>query len=257
MTCSSLYGKAGLKHLERDLEFLDGCGLLPEIYLPGELLDSLTEEDISRMESWRDQGRDLTFHAPFVDLAPGGFDRRVLEVTKLRFDQVMKLAARVGPRHIVFHPGFDEFRFAFREELWLENSRRVWGGLMETAVKINTRVCLENVFDRRPDHLVSLREDLGKELGFCFDTGHYLIFSSVPLDDWIDALGDGLFGFHLHDNDGSMDLHRPVGEGAFDFRSLCCRVQDLGLDPVVVLEHHTAEETVRSLENFRHLICES
>jgi sugar phosphate isomerase/epimerase len=256
MTCSSLYGKAGLKDLVRDFEFLDRSGLFPEVYLSAELLDSLTEDDIRAMVKWREDGKGITFHAPFVDLAPGGFDPRILEVTRLRFSQAMELAEKVGPRQMVFHPGFDEFRFAFHEELWIENSLRVWGELLEAASRVNTRICLENVFDTRPDHLVRLREKLGEELGFCLDTGHFLIFSQVPLQEWLDAFSDGLFELHLHDNDGHQDLHLPVGEGAFDFRSLCSEVQDRGLEPLVVLEHHSREETTRSLMNFQQIILD-
>ena len=257
MTCSSLYGKASLKDLDQNLEFLDSCGLYPEIYLPGEFLDSMAEDHVSTMIKWREEGKELTFHAPFVDLAPGGFDPRVLEVTKLRFSQVMELAHQVGPRQIVFHPGFDEFRFAFREELWLENSLRVWGELLEAASRVNTRVCLENVFDTRPDHLVRLREKLGAELGFCLDIGHLLIFSQVTLGQWLDAFSDGLFELHLHDNNGHRDLHQPVGEGTFDFKSLCSQIEARGLEPIAVLEHHSMEETKRSLLNFQQLIFET
>jgi len=256
MTCSSLHGRATLKNLDQDLEFLDSCGLFPEIYLSGELLDSIDGGGISTMVRWREEGKGLTFHAPFVDLAPGGFDPRVLEVTRLRFSQVMELAGKVGPRQIVFHPGFDEFRFAFHEDLWLENSLQVWGELLEAASRVNTRVCLENVFDTRPDHLVKLREKLGKELGFCLDTGHFLIFSKVTLQEWLDAFSDGLFELHLHDNDGHQDLHQPVGEGAFDFKSLCCQMESRSLEPVIVLEHHSREETTRSLLNFQRLLEE-
>jgi len=257
MTCSSLYGKASLRTLDQDLEFLDSCGLFPEIYLAGELLDTIGESDISKMIRWREEGKGLTFHAPFVDLAPGGFDPRVLEVTRLRFSQVMDLAARVGPQQIVFHPGFDEFRFAFREELWLDNSLKVWGELLDAANKVNTRVCLENVFDTQPDHLVKLREKLGPELGFCLDIGHFRLFSRVSLVEWLDAFSDGLFELHLHDNDGKKDLHLPIGEGTFDFKSLCYQMETRGLEPVVVLEHHSSDETTRSLMNFQQLILET
>lgn len=256
MTCSALYGKASLKDLDLDLDFLDGCGLFPEVYLSADLLDSIAEDKISSMIKWREEGKGLTLHAPFADLAPGGFDPRVLEITRLRFSQVMELARRVQPKQIVFHPGFDEFRFAFREELWLENSLKVWGELLEAADRVNTRVCLENVFDARPDHLVKLREKLGGELGFCLDTGHFLLFSQVTLREWLDAFSDGLLELHLHDNDGQQDLHQPVGEGSFDFKSLCCQIQDRGLEPVVVLEHHSREETERSLLNFQQIILD-
>jgi len=256
MTCSSLHGKAGLNDLARDLEFLDSISLFPEVYLSAERLDTLSGEDLSTMLRWREEGKGVTFHAPFVDLSPGGFDPKVLEVTRFRFFQTMELAEKVGPQRIVFHPGFDDFRFAFREDLWIENSLQVWEELLEAAARIPTRICLENVFDKRPDHLGRLRERLGEELGFCLDTGHYLIFSQVPLQEWLDAFSDGLCELHLHDNDGRQDLHQPVGEGTFDFTTLCREIQDRDLDPVIVLEHHSREETTRSLKNFQQMILE-
>ncbi|MDF1536262.1 MAG: sugar phosphate isomerase/epimerase [bacterium] len=254
MSCAALYGRAGLKDLTGDLEFLDAHGLFPEIYLAGEHLDSLDDAAVEDMVRWGEGGRELTFHAPFIDLSPGGFDPRVLEVTRFRFSQVMELARRVGPKQIVFHPGFDRWRFAWREELWLTNSLRIWGELLESAEKAGTRVCLENVFDTRPDHLGALRDRLGEELGFCLDTGHLLLFSEVTLGDWLDVFGNGLAELHLHDNDRQRDLHLPVGEGEFDFRALCREVAARSLDPVVVLEHHSREETARSLLNFQQLL---
>ena len=77
----------------------------------------------------------------------------------------VQLSTAIEPRQIVFHPGFAEFRFAFREELWLENSLKVWGELLEAASRINTRVCLENVFDTRPDHLVKLKSEYDANFG--------------------------------------------------------------------------------------------
>jgi hypothetical protein len=47
-----------------------------------------------------------------------------------------------------------------------------------------------------------------------------------------------------------------VGEGTFDFKSLCCEMEARGLEPVVVLEHHSMEETTRSLLNFQQIILE-
>jgi len=257
MSCSTLYGKAGLKDLDGDLKFLDSLGLFPEIYLPGDLLDSISKSQVESMLKWREEGKGLTFHAPFADLAPGGFDPKVREVTRLRFSQVMELAQRVEPGQIVFHPAFDEYRFAFREDLWIENSLGIWEELLEAADRANTGICLENVFDPQPGHLALLREKVGRELGFCLDTGHFLLFSRVPVDQWLDAFSDGLREVHLHDNDGLMDQHKPVGEGTFDFPSLYSQLRERDLEPVVVLEHHTRKETKRSLGNFQHSILES
>jgi sugar phosphate isomerase/epimerase len=256
MTCSTLYGRATLSDLDSDLGFLDDLGLLPEIYLPGDDLDSLDDDTLSLMIHWREDGKELTFHAPFVDLSPGGLDSRVLDVTRYRFSQVMDLAEKVHPRHILFHPGFDKWRFAFREDLWIENSLQIWSVLIERAARSRIRIVLENVFDPRPDHLGELRERLGQKLDFCLDTGHLNLYSEASLKEWLCVFGDGLLELHLHDNDGRRDLHLPVGEGCFDFKTLCHEVQLKNLEPLVVLEHHSREETALSLENFRSLLEE-
>jgi len=254
MTCSALYGRATLGNLQTDLRFLESLGLFAEIYLSAELLDALDRETLSHMLRWREEGRELTFHAPFVDLSPGGQDPKVLEITRYRFSQVMDLAGRVQPSQILFHPGFDKWRFGFREDLWIENSAPIWSEVLNQAERCRVRVVLENVFDPRPDHLGKLREKVGSELGFCLDTGHLILFSEVSLERWLDVFGDGLRELHLHDNDGSRDLHLPVGEGIFDFQGLFHKVESRGADTVVVLEHHTQTKTRKSLENFQRLL---
>lgn len=253
MTWSALYGRAALSNLNSDLEFLDGLGLLPEIYLPGDVLDSVNEETLSSIIKWRGKGKELTLHAPFVDLSPGGLDPLVLDVTRYRFSQVMDLAEKVLPKQVLFHPGFDNWRFVFQEDLWIENSMQIWGDLIERAARSRIRIVMENVFDPRPDHLGELREKLDRKLFFCLDTGHLNLFSEVSLQEWLNVFGDGLLELHLHDNDGHRDLHLPVGEGCFDFKTLCLNVELRGLEPVTVLEHHSRDETRRSLANFQRL----
>ncbi|UCG38723.1 MAG: sugar phosphate isomerase/epimerase [bacterium] len=254
MNFQALHGRAALGSLGSDLDFLDSHGLGPEIYLPGELLDDLDGEALSRMVAWREAGRQVTFHAPFVDLSPAGLDPRVLEITRYRFRQVMELARTVLPRQVVFHPGFDRWRFGHRHDLWLENSLPLWEQLVETGAQMGVGVVLENVFDTRPDHFGALRQALGNGLGFCLDTGHLLLFSEVPLEEWLDTFGDALTELHLHDNDGKGDLHLPLGEGKFDFADLCRQIRSRKLEPVVVLEHHSRDETRRSLVNFQTLL---
>jgi len=257
MTCSALYGRATLGDLGADLRFLESLGLFAEIYLSADLLDTLGEKTVSHMLRWKEKGRELTFHAPFADLSPGGLDPKILEITRHRFSQVMDLADKVYPSQILFHPGFDNWRFAFQEDLWIENSFPIWSEVLNRAARSNVRVVLENVFDPRPDHLGKLRDRVGSELGFCLDTGHLILFSEVPLKDWLDTFGDGLWELHLHDNDGLRDLHLPVGDGVFDFRDLCREVESRGPVPVVVLEHHSREKTRKSLKNFQCLLEEN
>ena len=256
MKCFALHGRARLGNLEQDLDFLEILGLDPEVFLGAEDLDSLDRSAVSRMIRWREAGRALSFHAPFVDLSPAGLDPRVLDVTRHRFRQVMDLAEAVRPSNIIFHPGYDQWRFAFREDLWIENSLGLWTEVLDRSPRSSARILLENVFDARPDHLCELRRRVGGELGFCLDTGHLNLFSEVPPREWVSAFGDGLAELHLHDNDGSRDRHLPVGEGGFDFAGLFAEIASEGSDLAAVLEHHSREETGRSLVNLQHLLDE-
>lgn len=249
MRVPPLFARATLPAIAEELPFLDAHGLLPEVYLPAEALDRIDTADLAPLFRHRELGKDLSFHAPFMDLSPAGSDPRVLEITRYRFTQVRELARALKPKTVVFHPGYDRWRFGFQQETWLDRSRPVWSEVLEWGEALGVRILLENVFETRPDSLAELRRRVGESLGFCFDSGHFLLFSEVGLLEWLEALGDGLAELHLHDNKGDRDSHLPVWEGNFDFGSLFDHLRSNGLQPLTVLEHHTRDSTVRSLRN--------
>jgi len=248
---SPYFARASLLNIESDLAFLDEHGLLPEVYLPADRLESLAGEDLDHLIKWRERGLDVSFHAPFMDLSPAGLDPRVLEVTRLRFNQVRDLAEIVRPRHIVFHPGYDKWRYGRKPGVWLERSLATWSGVLDWGARIGTRIVLENVFDVDPGPMLQLRVHFEGSLGLCFDSGHFLLFSAIPLQEWLTALGDSLWELHLHDNHGDEDTHLPVGEGIFDFSALFTDLSKRGTEPLTVLENHSRDETVRSLERMK------
>ncbi len=245
---SPYFARASLRNIESDLAFLDGHGLLPEVYLPADELDSLTGRTLDHLTGWRERGLDISFHAPFMDLSPAGLDPRVLEVTRFRFNQVRDLAEIVRHRHIVFHPGYDKWRYGRKPRVWLERSLETWSGVLDWGIPIGTKIVLENVFDTEPDPMLQLLSHFENSLGLCFDTGHFLLFTSITLNKWLTAMGDSLQEIHLHDNDGKEDTHLPVGEGIFDFSAFFAHLSERGLCPLMVLENHSRDETLRSLE---------
>lgn len=249
MNIKKLFARASLKNLDEDLAFLAENGLFPEVYLPGENLDSLTTSDLDSLAKLKDSGGEISLHAPFMDLSPGGLDPKILEITKLRFSQVRDVVSAIGPVHVIFHPGYDRWRFGWNFDLWLTNCVPIWREIVQWAEKTDTNVLMENVFDVRPDHLLELNEHLDNRLKFCFDTGHFLLFSEVPLEDWLTSFGENLAELHLHDNRGDIDSHLPLGEGIFDFHSLFLFLNAHNRSPLIVIEHHSRAETLRSLAN--------
>ncbi len=73
---------------------------------------------------------------------------------------------------------------------------------------------------------------------FCFDTGHYFVFSKAPLPLWFDLLGEFIVEVHLHDNHGTRDDHLPLGEGEMDFSEFFDLLRRTNARPILAVEPH-------------------
>lgn len=226
----------------------------PEIGFNCFVLDRFRRDEFAETASrLRDAGLTITFHAPFFDLRPGAIDGRIREVTIDRLNQVFDLVPLFRPVTVVCHASFDERYYVSNEELWLENSRDTWNHFLGRAAEMNTVVALENVYEQDPVWLGRLFDSLERSspFCFCFDTGHFNVFSEAPLTEWLDRLGQYLGQLHLHDNDGKKDEHQPVGEGSFPFPDLFDYLAARDMQPVITLEPHevsTFRRTVKNLE---------
>jgi sugar phosphate isomerase/epimerase len=80
---------------------------------------------------------------------------------------------------------------------------------------------IENIFEETPETILALLERFDEgNLWVCFDTGHFNLFTTLPLEEWLVPLKDRIREFHIHDNHGKSDEHLPVGQGLFPFREL-------------------------------------
>jgi len=222
------------------LDFAVQNRLLPEIYFDGNALDTARQEDIGRLaEVLSQQKIDVALHGPYMDLSPGGMDAKVRKVTLERIGKTMELADLFGPKTVVFHPGFDPWRFEEYQGLWLKNSIEAWKPIAGKAEEIGTTIAIENVFEEEPQTLRNLIEGVDSpNFRFCFDTGHYFVFSKAPLPQWFDVLGEFLAEVHFHDNDGTRDDHLPLGEGGMDFGEFFRLLRRITPYPIFTVEPH-------------------
>jgi sugar phosphate isomerase/epimerase len=226
-----------------------------EIYYSSAVLDQLEKQDIEKLRAILDWDPKITLHAPFMDLNPGAMDPMVQSVTQVRFRQILDVAAILKPRAAVFHAAYDRWRYGGRKDIWLENSLDTWRKVMETASKAGLRVAVENVFDEEPEALQMLIEKIDNpDFGFCFDVGHFNIFSTVTMEQWFSALGRHLVEVHIHDNDGKTDAHWAPGRGNIDFEKLLGLVNSQATTPVFAIEVHDKNDIETSLERVRHLM---
>jgi sugar phosphate isomerase/epimerase len=227
-----------------------------EIYFPSSSLDSLKPRDIEMLKKELDYSPTLSIHAPFMDLSPGAVDAKVRVVTLERFLHVMEIAEVLSPRAIVFHSGYEKWKYAHQVDLWLEGSLMTWQPVIEKAARRGIKIAIENIFEDEPSNLLALMEKLHSEnFGICFDTGHCNLFSKVPLAEWIEKLAPYIFELHLHDNDKTLDQHLPIGDGTFDFRTLFSSLN--GKDYVYTIEAHSPEKVLKSIGRLREYITSS
>jgi sugar phosphate isomerase/epimerase len=228
----------------------------PEVGLDAQALDKLSSEDIVRLGNrFEESGLKPTVHGPFLDLAPGALDQKVLEISRQRYHQALEIAGRFRAEHIVFHPSYDNKRHQFYREQWLELNEATWIPLAHRARELNVRMVLENTYEETPEVLATLFETLAPHgVGFCFDLGHASAFGRVPMFDWLEAIGHYLAAVHLHDNHGDRDEHLAVGRGSIDFRSFFQWLVDHGIRPAVVtLEPHTEADLAPGLKALAEL----
>jgi sugar phosphate isomerase/epimerase len=234
-------------------------GWQPELALQTSDLDQFGPGAIATLKAQlKTAGLRSTIHAPFFDLNPASNDRDIKALTAHRFSQTLDFAAGVGASRIVFHPGFDPWRYARAPESWLNNSLEFWPPLIERAARENILLCLENIFDTRPDPLVDLLQTLDTPyLRHCFDIGHWFLFSKTPLNQWFDLLGPYLSHLHLHDNRGRGDDHCPIGKGKIDFSALLRELSSLGTEPTATLEAHSRKDAERSVKALQRILSKS
>jgi sugar phosphate isomerase/epimerase len=234
------------------LEFIKKNALNLEIYFGSGVLDTLSSDDITGLRKELDYHPLLSFHGPFMDLSPGAVDSKVRNATMQRFFHVFEIAEILGPRVVVFHSGYEKWKYGLNVDLWLEKSLETWRPLHKKASDIGVKIAIENIFEDEPSNLKLLMDTMGSEsFGICFDTGHCNLFSKIALEAWMDSLNPHIIELHLHDNDTTSDQHLPMGDGTFDFRKF------FGLlgkkDCVYTVETHTPEHVLKSLECLKRI----
>jgi sugar phosphate isomerase/epimerase len=223
--------------------------LQPEIGLEGNWLWTTPHSAFSQVAgNLQAAGLHCTLHAPFFDLAPGGFDERVLSVSREKLALAFALIEVFRPRTIVCHIGYEHQKYGQSLERWLDLSCATWAPLLDIAAKHQVNVMFENTYETEPGIHSRLLDQLGySNAKFCLDVGHLLAFAHSPWQPWLEQLQPQLGQLHLHDNNGEGDEHSAIGQGIFPFPELFNHLRQQKSKPVLTLEPHSEENLWLSL----------
>ena len=222
----------------------------PELFFPAETLDSLIPEELhAHADTLTANGLATTIHAPFMDLNPGSLEPLLRDATRHRFRQVLDVAAILKPRVVVFHPGYDRWRYGGSQAAWLKHSIDSWRPVLARAEEIGFILAVENIFEEEPSTLKILLEALDSpSFRHCFDVGHWNLFHKVGMEEWFAELGHYIAEVHVHDNFGTKDDHAPIGEGNIDFDLYFRLMKEYAPDAVYTIEAHDRAAIFRAKE---------
>lgn len=186
------------------------------------------------------------FHGPFAELCPCAIDPRVRQVSMDRVIQAAELAEKLGICRILFHGGF--IPLVYFPEWYVEQSVTFWKEALGRIPRGMT-VVLENVMEPGPETLVQIAEGVNDpRLGLCLDVGHAnTIISKTPPISWVEPMAPYLRHVHLHNNEGNMDTHSALGQGAIPMEAVLDRILGRCPEATFTIENQSCRASVEYL----------
>ena len=250
MISSSLYIYMPAHLLPARLPFLLNRKLQPEVACQEVLLEKLDFERLGDCATQlREHGLSTTLHAPFSGFNPGSSKKRTRKASLKLADQSLSLAEKLHARRIVFHPGLTYGNDREVLDIWLKNNLTFWPEFLARAAEIDCTICIENIYETTPDIFIDLLTAINSpQMGHVLDIGHWNMFGTGKLIDWLNATAPYLKHLHLHDNHGEQDEHLPIGQGYVPFSTLFAWLKTTKASPTITLENHSLPDTELSLQ---------
>ncbi len=200
--------------LEKYSSRLKQLGVGPELYVSAEAIEKLRSSHVKKFLKilYKDE-LECTVHTPYLDLNLGALDKDVLKISRYKIEKAVKVAVDLGAIRCVIHSFYDDYRYDFKVQKWLDVMAESIEKVLEITNASKTAVVVENVFDRDPVALSKLCRIFRGRLWICFDPAHANLFYRVEWNAWLSALGRYTIHMHMHDNNGERDQHLPPGRG--------------------------------------------
>lgn len=180
----------------------------------------------------------LSMHGAYIDLVSGSPDLRLVALTRERYLHNLEIGRELGVKYIDFHANYlplvDHPSYL---PGWVERQVAFWAPLTEQASQYGIVLLLENMWEPDPAIICRILDRIRSPyLQACLDVGHAVLYSHLPISEWIRDLGDYLVYTHLHNNHGTTDEHLAFGDGVIDFPELLNTLRALPTPPIFSLE---------------------
>lgn len=225
--------------------------LFPELYFSSHSIDHISSDFVAGIKEMLDNHNFASsVHAPFMDQDIGSIDNALQQRSLNRLLKTLEVAGQLGSQRVVIHPGYGDMVSSSDFLQWLQRATEPLKLLLARAAELHLKIAFENIYDSTPARLHQLLQTVGTETaGICFDTGHYNLFSTLPMKVWLDKLGSNILVCHIHDNDKSGDQHLAIGDGCLDYSPLIAWYNQLTPEakPILTLEALNRADVIKSV----------
>jgi sugar phosphate isomerase/epimerase len=236
-------------------------------------LDSVTPDILRSLRRLREQGKQLSVHAPFRDLNIASLNDVVYAAARADLLKAMDVAIEIGAGVLTVHPGIHAYFPQTRYAEMKARERDVFETLCARGEQHHVLVAVENLIDANAhfedswtmDAQVALVQEVNSPvLGFCLDTGH-AFQAGLDLPAAVRRLasvkagagrggGLALIHTHIHDNHGGpIDEHLPVGDGSINWPPVVRALQAVDYSGLLVFETRGIGPQRLALSRWRQL----
>ena len=233
--------KKPLIQVQPRYDFRDDWGALAEkedLYY--EALDFSTQPALTEgglFEEYREwyssNKRTSSVHGCFIDVNPASGDPAFRDLSKRRCEESCRTASLIGAKIVVFHSSCFPFLRGIYLDVWVKRCADFY---LEMAERYKVSIFIENSMDIDAGPIKALMRAVNDErVGVCLDIGH-ANYSSIPIRQWFEELGEWIGYIHLSDNKGVYDDHIMLGEGTIDWEEADSLWRGLKRDTVITIE---------------------
>ena len=153
--------------------------------------------------------------------------------------------AHMDSPYVVFHPAIHPAHLVDGDIAeGLQSNVEFFGAMADALRDTGVTVCIENVWHFLPgsdtfvratcssaeslcELIDTLNDRYGPHYAACLDTGHALMLGD-NCASMVKSLGSRLKVLHVHDNDGTRDMHQAPGKGKINWREFCEALRETG-----------------------------
>ena len=228
-------------------------------YTPSEMDGKRVNEVRELADSY---GFDITLHGPLFDTNLSSLKESIRRASAKFMQDCVELASRLNADLLVVHAG--SFPGDLPSSLMRKARDQLHSSLLElTKVAVNSGVIIgvenkQKSEDQElvlyPDeHLEVVKAFRDQGIRAVLDIGHAHTANS-DLVKYTHLLNDLIIELHLHDNDGALDDHLPLGAGSIDLQSFFEAVKGIGFAGPAILELKNRHDLESSIGFLRTMV---